>query len=426
MAPKSSAGVVSALVLCASIASCRATEQSGEALAVETRDSAGVILIRNGLPDGILTLNEQLRVGVAGGNPDLEFNQIRALAVDSTGGFWVVDSSPSVRYYGDAGQYLGSVGGAGQGPGEAAGYARVWLGKGVVLLRGFPAVLQSFESDGTFLTSLRSRTTDGALLTPLGFSDSTWVLQLGRFDAGATAPSRTLLSVVAGSTLAEPFDTVHSFLGELTVRTAEGGFARASAFHGNPSIGVDSRGNLFVSDTLTYRIDVYKLGGGLARRIQRPTQPRDFEPAWISEVERGVREAFSQTVLNGRPLTSSDEPQVAAAVKAALPVAEPAQLPVILSMLIASDGSAWIERGDLHPRPAMRAVAHSFGYVRHAWLPEWLAPQVFDLLTPDGEYRGTVNLPAEYVPMAVTANEVYGVLYDDLGVERIVRYGIQR
>ena len=83
----------------------------------------------------------------------------------------------------------------------------------------------------------------------------------------------------------------------------------------------------------------------------------------------------------------------------------------------------WKERIG-HPRPAMATVAHVFGWLRHDWPPEWVAPRVLDVFTADGKYRGTVELDGLYQPMAVTPDRVYGVLYDELGVEFIVAYSV--
>jgi len=72
----------------------------------------------------------------------------------------------------------------------------------------------------------------------------------------------------------------------------------------------------------------------------------------------------------------------------------------------------------------MRAVAHLYGYIRHAWLPGWAAPRVFDVFDADGRYHATIELPADFEPMAVTGTRVYGIHYDELDVERVVVYEV--
>jgi hypothetical protein len=102
----------------------------------------------------------------------------------------------------------------------------------------------------------------------------------------------------------------------------------------------------------------------------------------------------------------------------------PAHLPFIGRILVAPRGELWIERADRHPRPGLRAIAHSTGYVRHAWPPEWTAAQVYDLFSATGTYRGTVQFSADFHPMAATSQRVYGVLYDEFGVEYVVAYQV--
>ena len=92
---------------------------------VTVRDSAGIELVTNSGPDVPLEVTEVLRVGVLDGDPTLQFDQVNALAVDSVGGFWVTDSYEAVRHFDSAGSYVGSVGGRGEGPGEASYYQGV-------------------------------------------------------------------------------------------------------------------------------------------------------------------------------------------------------------------------------------------------------------------------------------------------------------
>jgi len=72
----------------------------------------------------------------------------------------------------------------------------------------------------------------------------------------------------------------------------------------------------------------------------------------------------------------------------------------------------------------MRAVASVVGTIRSVWPDEWRAPLHFDLFDPDGTYRGSVELPTEFVPMAVTKDQVIGSEYDELDVEYVVTYSI--
>ena len=80
---------------------------------------------------------------------------------------------------------------------------------------------------------------------------------------------------------------------------------------------------------------------------------------------------------------------------------------------------------DRHPRPAMRAVAEVFGCVRAFWLEEWRAPVHFDLFSLDGLIRGSVVLPEDFVPMAVTKDRIFGSVRDELDIQYVVGFSVE-
>ena len=149
-----------------------------------------------------------------------------------------------------------------------------------------------------------------------------------------------------------------------------------------------------------------------------PSQP--YTPGLEAEIEAGVRDALR----NGPPPRPVNQEELARLVAQALPAATPDHLPFLESLLVSREGFIWAQRADRHPRPAMRAVAAAFGYIRAVWPPAWRAPSVFDLFTPDGVYRGTVEVPSEFVPLAVTHDRIFGFVRDELDVEYVVAYSI--
>lgn len=226
--------------------------------------------------------------------------------------------------------------------------------------------------------------------------------------------------IVAGlPELTADFDTIATFPGRLYRLGGRGEAASGPYFSGDPSFAIDRGGRLHVSDTLQYRIETYGSGGSLERVTTRAVDPSPFDPAWEAEIEEGIWAALRR---DGLP--SNAEAQVDRLMAGALPPDPPEHLSFIEDLLVASDGSMWVERADRHPRPAMAAVAHVFGWLRHDWPPEWVAPRILDVFTADGKYRGTVELDGLFEPMAVTPDRVYGVLYDELGVEFIVAYRV--
>lgn len=386
----------------------------------EVRDSAGVRMVSNAQVESPLTSTEVIRVGVVDGDPRYQFNDIRTITVDADGGFWVVDGNESVRHYDNAGELVGSVGGRGGGPGESEMYYSATLRGDSVLLLGVPGVMQLFDADGSLLGSA-SRSA-GGYRQPVGVAGGRWLFRQQAYPTDQGEVFRSPITYLAAPSLDAPADTLRSFQGELRqVQGLEGGFpriGRASWFRGNPSFAVDGQGRIFVSDTLAYRVETYDPAGRLARVLERPAEPRAFEEAWLAEVEVGFEEAMSH---DGGPM---DRDRIERQMASATPDPAPEHLPFIEGLLVGPDGELWVERADRHPNPALRAVAHQYGYVRHAWLPTWAAPRVFDIFDAEGRYEGTVELPDDFAPMAIVGNRVYGVHYDHLDVERVVVHEI--
>jgi hypothetical protein len=185
---------------------------------VQVLDSAGVEVIVNHLPDTPFVLREAVRVGVVEGDPSYQFHRIRTVAADRRGGFWVVDGQEAVRHYAADGGYVGRVGWRGVGPGEAEGYRGVAVGDTEVIVSGYPGSLQQFSSDGTLVASRPWTTEEGALISPLGFSDDRWVLTAERTPSDGGALFRTELRVVTAATVSDDLRPVRSFQGRLRHR----------------------------------------------------------------------------------------------------------------------------------------------------------------------------------------------------------------
>jgi hypothetical protein len=400
------------------IAGCNGSGQTSNTSGTQARDSAGVEILSSAQVERVLSLTEVRRIGVLEGDPRLQFARIRAIAVDAVDGIWVVDGHEGVRSYDSTGNYVGVVGSVGRGPGEAQGYARVWHSADEVLLFGFPGVLQRFSRSGEFLGSLLARTAGGSIISPLGHAQGRWFFTVLNHGTGSAQTYRPTTYIAASPDLTTEIDTLLTFPGQLSRRVSGNEIARASYFYGNPSYGIDARGQVYLSDTLRYEVSIYSPRGKRIRILRRSVPARVYDESWRAQIEEGIGAALR---AGGRVAIPGERDRL---VASAVPDPPPAHLPFIQRLLVSREGVVWVERADKHPRPPMRAVAHAFGYVRHAWLPEWKAPQAYDVFGASGEYVGTVQVPEDYEPMTVAGNRVYGVAYDDLGVEYVVVYEI--
>ncbi|MFV1986221.1 MAG: 6-bladed beta-propeller, partial [Gemmatimonadota bacterium] len=141
---------------------CCAPETDRSVWAGTMTDSAGITVVSN--PDVGLwtdveawTVEEDLRIGALGGDPDYQFGQVGSIALNSSGEIFVSDrQAREVRVFSPTGELLRTVGAPGSGPGEfGRGPLDVMISAGDTLL--VPDVrnrrIHRFAPDGTFLDS---------------------------------------------------------------------------------------------------------------------------------------------------------------------------------------------------------------------------------------------------------------------------------
>jgi hypothetical protein len=383
-------------------------------------DSAGVSIVLSSGADKVLAVHESLRLGVVDGDPRLQFHNIRGIAVDSGGTIWVADSE-GVRQYRRSGDYIGLVGRRGRGPGESpVGFGSVWVTPGRILASAYGGVQLFDSATGEFIGVRSIFAERGGILTPLTPTDEGWLLLRKDLPGEIEQRFETTWVVGRGPALAATFDSLLALRGEPMVATATQRFT-GSFFDGVPTIAGDRRGNIYYSGGLAYEVRVYASTGQLRRIIRRHVRPVPYTDA----IRAGLADAARSALERVSPAQATDPAVVDSLVSQATPTADPEHLPHIDLLLVSSDGHLWVQRADKHPRPAARAMATRIGFARTSWLDEWRASVEFDLFLPDGSYRGSVTLPEDFIPLAVTANEVFGAGFDELGVNYVVAYAIE-
>ncbi len=381
-------------------------------------DSAGVQLVDNLGPTRALEVREALRFGVVDGDHNLIFDRIRTVAVDSDGSIWVSDSHESIRRYSPEGVYVGSVGGEGEGPGESPrGYGDIWLSDSTIYAVAYsPPTLQLFSKDGTYRGQRRALTPEGVTVVPLGPVRDRWLFVRMHLPEADLPEARDTWVVLEGSATAADDDSVATVLGTPHVESPYG-WSAGSYFDGYPSLAAVVDGFIY-SDQMDYVISRFSTSGTLTAVVRRQVDRIPHPAGLAADIRAGLESKWSQ---NGyRPDDTEQDRQL----EAALPDSDPDWLPAIDLLLATPDGGFWVRRADQHPEPALRAVAAGTGLILRAWLDEWRADWVFDLFDPDGGYRGTVTLPLEFTPMAVTASSVVGSITDALDVEYVVRFEV--
>lgn len=312
----------------------------------------------------------------------------------------------TLRYYASDGSYRGSAAGEGGGPGELRTMARCLRRNGEMwAYQGPVRPIAVYDSAGGFVGTvpmprpngraarLLDIYPDGSLLLqqddPLrGLAVGTSVLEatlsrhrpggttsvLGRFPAGER---------VRGDRLAFP----RAFTPELAALSWDGG-TLVSWPEGVP------------------RLDVLD-GGRIVRSIRWAR-----EPAAVTAADRA---AYRRRILDG-PMPVGDIQFGSQDVRRAIVdmMTYPETLPAHYRVTADRTGHLWVERGDA-PRDPLPQLTDP--YPRST---------TWDVLSPDGEWLGAVELPASFDPLEIGADYVLGVHADELGVEQVRMYALDR
>ncbi|MFC1574867.1 6-bladed beta-propeller [Gemmatimonadota bacterium] len=380
-------------------------------------DSAGISVVHNpstplwGEGEG-WTFSEDLRYGVSTGQAEYQFGTLSGMYVDGSGHVYVVDQmAREIRVFDAQGDYLRTIGGPGSGPGEfGPDPAFVFPdGKGGVVAtdpgngrvnrysadgtpagsfsldprRGYP-VRWAMDDSGRLMAQLQGLNVEG--VSPLAEGDPIVVYD----TTGAVVD--TVVFLPKGQTLTVTDD------GRLVVRYFGPEAVWVLGANGSLHYGVSDRFKIFSTDPV----------GRLTRILTRAVEPKPAGEA----LKQGVR-AFLRREGNkgGAP------PDLIERMSADNRF--PEHLPVIGRLLAGPDETIWVQRIQTTAEMAEEA---EFINPRNQSLggPEW---EVFD---KEGRYLGVVTLPDRYSPRRISGNHIYGVWRDELDVQYILRFRIEK
>lgn len=373
------------------------------ALPAIVSDSAGVTIIQNSaaaqevLPQWRLAQRPDLRIGVQAGPEEYQFHIVRGavqldrrVAVLNTG-------TREVRFYDTDGRYLGRAGGQGSGPGEFEVPSTLHRLPGDSLVV-FDDALQRFSvlsPEGEYARSVTPPRPTGP---PWGFVNGSTMVSFGFVGGPPPFNPDSEEGVHEGRYLARLVDIESGVVDTLGVVGRREVFLWAIPGRGAgltdhpfnvwPSLSTWN-GEIFLTDGLTPEVRVYDSHGSLSRIVRID---REVGPVTAQE--------FNQ-VVEARVAEASDPREARRRYGQLSP---PNVRPVYDELLVSRDGGVWI---------------------RHA---EFREPVEFSwtIIDPDGHVAGTIRLPATLRPTDITPDFVLGVLEDDLGVERVVRFAVER
>lgn len=374
-------------------------------------DSAGVTIVEN--PErGLWTsstawrLEEELRIGVAHGDPVREFGVIAGIGVGPDDRIYVLDrQSLEIRVFDQGGDVVFTFGRPGGGPGELAGPS-------AVLIEGSDTVfvpdsrnrrVQRFLADGSEAGSFPISSTDGI---PMGWrirSDGMLLQEIRTLPSPAAGEERILLLVREGD------GGVRDTLVELPVGEAmviRGGQPQMTMFAPEPMWTTLTDGRIATGRNSEYRIEI-RTGDGRLERVVR----RTFERRPFSQVDRrAVRELIRESLQDQGPSPATDQ------LLRSMEYAD--HYPVFASLFGGPQGTLWVrhakDASSLAPKDMSPLDVRAFG------------ASYYDVFDPEGRFLGTMEAPDQFEPLHTRGRHIYGVQRDELGVQYVVRLRLQQ
>lgn len=384
------------------------------------RDSAGARIVENTTPawqgesGWHLSAAPSVDIGVVEGDPHYQLDGVQRTVRLSDGRIVVANGgSQELRFYDAAGKFITSSGRKGGGPGEFQSLSWVGVLPGDSLLvydAGAPR-LSVLDSAGRFVRAGTPPLGEGMRLSRMvgRFGDGSLVMATsnmlgsgGALPNGLIRPPITYARVGPDGAL---LDTIGTFPGAAAYVRSSGSrssgfsisFQRGGLYHAPVS---DVHGESFYyGSSDAYEIGIYGADGTLHRSIRRAQPNRKVTKEVIDQL---VQAALDQE----RERRGTVTPEARSTIEkryAEQPL--PETMPAYRSLLVDAAGNLWVAEFDLIPDKQ---------------------PSRWTVFEPDGQMLGTVTMPTRFTPYEIGADYVLGRWRDDLDVEHVRLYGLEK
>lgn len=370
-------------------------------------DSAGVTVVSNPA-EGVWeetdhwTVEMELQIGGQEGDPDYLFGEVGPMAVDSRGRILVFDNYASqIKVFSPEGDYEGTIGRRGDGPGELQGAGALWVGPGdTILVSSMRAQrFNRFAPDGSDAGTFRMVLQEGYPLEAMTTSSGRMARRMRPFAATADdVIENPMDAIVILATDGTVTDTLMTFPADQMF----GPGARAENRFFCPELVWDLTEDLQVIFGVTdqYRIQTYS-NEQLTRIITKP-----YERVHVTD---GIRETVID--LSKRNM---DEAGVPLAMQQRLlgRIRFCEFFPVFRRVRVGPEQSVWVQQ--------VRAPTETL----ETDDPEALALPEWDVFDSEGRFLGVVALPEGFDARVFRGDRIYGVWRDELDVGYVLRLRI--
>lgn len=357
---------------------------------------------------------DPIAIGVASGDPNFEFGHIVGLDAYDDGRVVVLDRQGArIRVFDSDGALLHAFGGTGEGPGEfslaAAGVFVDGEGNLVVPDLGNGRISRS-TAEGELIdaTTLQLNPAIGVPLLWTTDPDRRLIQQVRRMTlpgqpAATAEPADLLLAMGPDGVVADTLAVLP--VGE-TFGT--GGEAMTIRLFAPETVWALLPGGRFVTGLNSeYSLAVRNPNGEVERIIRRAFDQR----AVTAGEEEGLREALAEAWRSaGMP------DQAISQMTGMVQFAE--EWPVLASVLGADDATLWVQRVD----PGEEFEFPTFADLQNLQV----GSGTWDVFDTEGRLLGTVEIPRNVTPRRILGDFIYGVRQDELGVQQVVRFRIER
>ena len=358
-------------------------------------------------------LVEEVRIGLIDGDPAYTFGRVSGVAAGLDGTIWVADAlAATIRRFTADGTHLGDVGRKGEGPGEFIGGMNIGIKR---ISEGRMAVFDAnarrvsfFAPDGTYLSSWAAPVFCITSRDPPLVAAVEGPLYLRSCVDGADAwISVDLEGQLLDTIFRPPLDTEAALAKRLP-------FGAMAPYIPKTISALSPEGYYVTGRSDEYRLH-RPLTDGRVVRIERGWEPisvlREERAQFVATYERR-QQRFSQAGL-GRDRPFNDIPR---------------RKPPFWALHVDDDGRIWVARHQegyfRRETPGEEAARNAMALVPAVKM-EWREDLVTDVITPSGQYLGTLRFPNERTAIAATEGDrIWTIEPGEYDEQYVVRYRI--